>query len=77
MEKLALWRDVNVNGVSEAGEVTRLEGNGIEALSCRHVVVSEEDSTVAAYSPEGVRYRNGSTTPTYDLVLRTSGEGSK
>jgi hypothetical protein len=74
LEKLALWRDVNINGVSEAGEVMPLERHGIEALSCRHVVVPDEDSTVAAYSPHGVRYRDGSTAPTYDLVLRTSGE---
>ena len=45
LEKLALWRDVNVIGVSEAGEATRVEGNGIVALSYRHVVVSEKDST--------------------------------
>jgi hypothetical protein len=56
---------------------TPLESHGIEALSCRHVMVSEEDSTVAAYSPDGVRYRDGSTAPTYDLILRTIGEGSK
>ena len=41
---------MDVNGISEPGEVTPLAEHGIVALSCRHVVVTEEDSMVAAYA---------------------------
>lgn len=71
LKELALWHDANTNGVSEPGEGRSLDAHGIVSLSCRQVVVPEEDSTVAAYSMEGVRFRDGSTRPTYDLVLRT------
>ena len=69
LKHLALWRDANINGISEPGEVTPVDAHGIVALSCRHIVVSDEDSTVAAYAQEGVRFRDGSTRPTYDLIL--------
>ena len=74
LKDLALWRDADIDGVSDPGEVTLLANHGIVALSCRHVVVSDEDSTVAAYSTEGVTFNNGATRPTYDLILRSSGE---
>ena len=70
LKHVALWRDADIDGVSDAGEVTSLTSHGIIALSCRHIVVHDEDSSVAAYSPEGIRYRDGSTRPTYDLILR-------
>ena len=69
LQHLALWRDANINGISEPGEVTPVNAHGIVALSCRHTVVPEEDSRVAAYSAEGVQFRDGSTRPTYDLIL--------
>jgi hypothetical protein len=73
LQQLALWRDRNNNGVSEAGEVTPLDNHDIVALSCQHTVVREEDTMIAAYSRQGVRFRDGSTIPTYDLVLRAEG----
>ena len=70
LEHLALWRDMNINGRSDPGEVTPLEHYGITALSCRHVLVTDEESSVGAYAPDGVRFVDGSTRPTYDLILR-------
>ena len=69
LKQLALWRDADIDGVSDPGEVTSLNDHGIASLSCRHVVVSDEDSTVAAYATNGVTFRDGSTRPTYDLIL--------
>jgi tetratricopeptide (TPR) repeat protein len=48
LQQLALWRDRNNNGVSEAGEVTPLDNHDIVALSCQHTVVREEDTMIAA-----------------------------
>jgi hypothetical protein len=71
LERLALWH-ANVNGVSDRGEVRSLAAHDIVALSCRHSVVPEEDSLVAAYSTEGVWFRDGSTSPTRYSALRSS-----
>jgi tetratricopeptide (TPR) repeat protein len=65
---LALWRDVNGNGVSEAGEVKPLPEYGIVSLSCR----SERDPNhpdKIAFSKVGVTFQDGKTRPTFDLVL--------
>ena len=65
---LALWHDANSNGVSDAGEVRPVGEHGITAISCR--AAAGKDSTVAAWSAEGVVFKDGRTRPTYDLVLR-------
>ena len=65
---LALWRDVNSNGVSEAREVEPLAAWGIVSLSCRSL--PEEESDYVAWSPDGVRFADGTTRPTYDVLLR-------
>jgi hypothetical protein len=67
---LAIWRDANSNGASEPGEVRPLAEYGIVALSCRAQPDRERAETVAAWSPSGVQFRDGTTRPTYDLVLR-------
>ena len=58
--------------MSEAGEVRPLSAHGIVALSCRYA--DSDDAWVAAYSPSGVRFANGETRPTYDVVLLTRPE---
>ena len=70
VKDLALWRDADIDGVSDPGEVTSLADNGIVALSCHHVVVTDENAMVAAYAPKGVTFRDGTTRPTYNLILR-------
>jgi hypothetical protein len=70
LEGLALWQDVNGNGISEPGEVRPLSEFGIVAISCD----SQRDAAhpdKIAYSPKGVTFKDGSTRPTYDLVLHS------
>jgi len=62
---LAVWQDIDGNGVSDAGEVRPLSSWGIEALSCRH----ERDAAGRLYSPRGVVFRSGATRPTYDWIV--------
>jgi hypothetical protein len=68
LDGLALWQDVNGNGISEPGEVRPLSEFGIVAISCD----SRRDATHPdriAYSPKGVTFGDGSTRPTFDLLL--------
>jgi len=67
LRQLAIWRDIDRDGVSGPGEVQSLASLGIVALSCqyRHV----DDPEFAAMSPVGVRFSNGATRPTYDVIL--------
>jgi hypothetical protein len=67
LQHLALWRDANGNGISEPGELTSLDKAGITALSCRRQ--SHDSPHCKAFSPEGMTLRNGTTRPTYDLIL--------
>ncbi len=68
---LAIWHDRNSNGISEPGEVRPLAAHGIVALSCRGEACREHSSDVAAYSPAGVEFQDGSVRPTFDLILRS------
>ncbi len=72
---LAIWHDVNRNGVSEAGEVRPLSSHGIVSVSCRHE--QADGVLVAAQSSAGVRLRDGRTRPTYDVILRPSSSVSR
>ena len=65
---LALWHDANGNGVSDPGEVEPLAAHGIVGLSCS----SDRDESHPdriAFSKAGVTFADGSTRPTFDLVL--------
>ena len=68
LRHLAVWRDGNRDGVSDRGEVQPLDAHGIVAVSCAYDVV--DDPQFAAVSPRGVRFSNGSTRPTYDVILQ-------
>ena len=65
---LAIWRDRNGDGISDAGEVRPLGSWGIVALDCARIV-PDDDPTLAAWSPRGVTFANGRTRPTYDVLL--------
>lgn len=65
---LAVWRDANVDGVSQAGEVHSLAALGIVGLSTKHVAEDENDD-VLAYAPGGVRFSDGTSRTTYDVLL--------
>jgi len=67
---LAIWRDANRNGRSDKGEVLPLTRYGIEALSCRFE--KGDGIFTTAWSGSGVRFTNGRTRPSYDVILRTA-----
>jgi hypothetical protein len=59
---LALWQDINSNGISEPGEVKPLSAFSIDQLSCR----GQTTAPGLRRSPQGVRFKDGSFRPTYD-----------
>jgi len=65
---LALWHDTNGNGRSDPGEVKPLADYGIVAVSCRYRRDPSHPDRIA-YSPAGVTFQDGTTRPTFDLVL--------
>jgi hypothetical protein len=70
LKHLAIWHDRNRNGISEAGEVRPLAAHGIVALSCDSL--PGDGTRFAAISPRGARFTDGTTRPTYDVILRHS-----
>ncbi|MFO0970553.1 MAG: hypothetical protein U0793_33835 [Gemmataceae bacterium] len=68
LDKLAVWHDANGDGVCDPGEVRPLSDYGIVALSCRGVSQAHPDCPV--YAPHGVRFADGRTRPTFDVILR-------
>lgn len=64
---LALWHDRNGNGKSEPGEVKPLAEYGVVALSCRSE--KHPGRPEVRYSLSGVRFQDGTTRPSYDLML--------
>jgi tetratricopeptide (TPR) repeat protein len=71
LQHLAIWHDRNSNGASEAGEVRPLASHGIIALSCQYEL--GDGARLAAMSRAGVRFSDGRTRPTYDVILRQGG----
>jgi hypothetical protein len=65
---LGIWRDGDSDGISDAGEVRSLAGWGIVALSCAYESEDESDVYIAS-SRRGVTFADGSTRPTYDVLL--------
>jgi len=64
---LAIWRDVNLNGVSEPGEVRTLDECGIDSLSCR----ARQGKNGVFYSNDGVRFKDGSSAKTIDWLVHS------
>ena len=73
---LAVWRDANVDGVSQPGEVHSLASLGVVELATKHVIEDENDD-VLAYAPGGVHFSDGSTRTTYDVLLQHADRGSE
>jgi tetratricopeptide (TPR) repeat protein len=69
---LAIWRDRDANGRSESGEVQPLSAYGIVSLSCEYEIDATHPDEIA-FSPAGVTFRDGSTRPTFDIVLHRHG----
>jgi hypothetical protein len=70
LRHLALWRDVNRDAVSDPGEVRPLSESGIVALTCRGA--KGDGIFTAAVAERGVRFSDGRTRPSYDVILRRS-----
>ncbi len=69
LEHLALWRDINQNGVSDPGEVKKLSHYEIVEINCRFTVDQKHRDKIA-FSATGVKFKNGETRATYDIVLQ-------
>ncbi len=66
---LALWHDANGNGVSDPGEVKPLAEYGVTAVGCKAEVLKGHPDGIK-FSPTGVTFADGSTRPTFDLILK-------
>ena len=70
LKHLAIWHDRNANGFSENGEVRPLSSHGIVSLACTYT--TGDGVRLAATSAEGVRFTDGRTRSSYDVILRHS-----
>lgn len=68
LDGLALWHDANGNGVCDPGEVKPLSECGIVSLSVKFARDASHPDRIA-YSKAGVTFKDGTTRPTFDLVL--------
>ncbi len=77
LQHLAIWQDANSNGISEHGEVRPLDQHGIVGLHCRpqasNVDALSGSSEILQHS-RGVIYADGSTRPSFDVILRSVSE---
>ena len=67
LRHLHLWRDMNSNGISERAEVRSLENHGIVSLS--YDFTRLDDANRTPFAAKGVTFENGTTRPTWDVVL--------
>jgi hypothetical protein len=68
LDGLAVWVDANGDGVVDPGELKTLSELGITALCCR-AHAAPAPAYTAAHAPVGVRFRDGTTRPTFDVLL--------
>ncbi len=66
---LAIWEDSRNPGVCDPGEVKPLSEFGIVAVSCRFQRDTTHPDHIAS-TPRGVTFRNGTTRPTFDIILK-------
>jgi hypothetical protein len=69
LEGLAIWHDANGDGVCDPGEVKPLSYYGIVAISCRYERDPNHPERIC-WSPRGVVFKDGTTRPTFDLILK-------
>ncbi len=72
LDALAIWHDSSNRGVCDPGEVKPLSEYGIVSVSCRFERDPSHPDHIA-FSPAGVTFRDGSTRPTFDIILKTRG----
>ena len=64
---LAIWQDLNSNGISEVGEVKTLAEHGIVELSCQ--AQRSKSRNCVAQAVRGVKFREGTWRATWDVIL--------
>jgi hypothetical protein len=68
LKGLALWQDINGDGISQPAEVQSLQQWGITRLACAYQPGTT--AQCAAFAPQGVWFADGSVRPTYDVILQ-------
>jgi hypothetical protein len=68
LDGLAIWADSHGTGICEPGDVKPLADWGIVAISCAYLPDPRRADRIA-YSPRGVFFSDGSSRPTYDIIL--------
>jgi len=70
LDGLVVWVDANGNGVCDPRELKSLAELNIKALSYSHLLMPGHPDHIV-YAPTGVHYNNGTTGPSYDLILQS------
>ncbi len=70
LKGLAAWQDRNSNGICEPGEVRPLTELGVTGLAT--TFRTSPDGLL--FNPQGARFQDGSSRPTYDWIVRCAGE---
>ena len=70
LDGLAIWHDANGDGICDPGEVRPLSYYGIVGLSCEWQTDPTHPDRIA-FSPRGVIFRDGTTRPSFDFILRS------
>jgi tetratricopeptide (TPR) repeat protein len=68
LDGLAIWHDANGNGVCDPGEVRPLSDYGIVAIDCRSQRDPNHPDRIY-FAPRGVILRDGTSRPTFDIIL--------
>jgi hypothetical protein len=69
LDGLAIWHDANGDGICQPDEVRPLSYYGIVGISCNWQTDSLHPDRIA-FSPRGIILRDGTTRPTFDLILK-------
>ncbi len=68
LDGLVVWVDENRNGICDDGEIKALGTLNIKALRYAHEPVEGHPDHIV-YSPHGVIYTDGTSGPSYDIIL--------
>jgi hypothetical protein len=64
---IRLWQDRNSDGICDPSEIVELSQLGITALDTRYIYIIDNQ---LATSPTGAHFLDGSTRPTFDIILQ-------
>jgi hypothetical protein len=69
LDGIAIWHDANGDGICQPEEIRPLSYYGVAGMSCAWQTDTSHPDRIA-FSPAGVVLRDGSTRPTFDLILK-------